>query len=194
RRRGPATVFIDDMPSLGYLLSVERLLTLRSRAVGIVAGVQSINSLELAYGPACRSLLEAFANTVVLPGCAQPDADYFSHASGEVFCALPTYEGQQPVFTSRPLLSPADIRRPACEHVLLGSPATLFLGTCTFQAYLQRAFELPEYARVLRSTRKVTGCEPLRRKLPRPLVFELPTMPSAGGTDGTGSLPAGITN
>jgi hypothetical protein len=47
-KRVPATVFFDDMPSLGYLLSVERLLTLRSRSVGIVAGVQSINSLELA--------------------------------------------------------------------------------------------------------------------------------------------------
>ena len=194
RRRVPATVFIDDMPSLGYLLSVERLLTLRSRAVGIVAGVQSINSLELAYGPACRSLLEAFANKVVLPGCAQPDADYFSHASGEVFCALPTYEGQQPVFTSRPLLSPADIRRPACEHVLLGSPATLFLGTCTFQAYLQRAFELPDYAQVLRSTRTVTGCEPLRKKLPKSPALDLPAVVSGSHTHTTPGLPPGITD
>jgi len=194
RRRIPATVFFDDMPSLGHLLSVERLLTLRSRGVGIVAGVQSINSLELAYGGACRSLLEAFANKIVLPGCAQPDADYFSHASGETFCALPTYEGQQPVFSTKSLLSPADIRRPLCEHVLLGSPATLFLGTHAFQAYLQRAYELPEYARVLRSTRKVTGCEPLRRKLPRPPVLDLPTVTSAGETDSAGSLPAGITN
>jgi hypothetical protein len=191
-RRIPATVFFDDMPSLGRLLSVERLLTLRSRAVGIVAGVQSINSLELAYGPAFRSLLEAFANKIVLPGCAQPDADYFSHASGETFVALPTYEGQQPVFSTRPLLSSAEIRRPACEHVLLGSPVTLFFGANTFQAYLQKAYELPQYADVLRCVRNVTGRERLRRRPKMPAMPSLQQPPAAGSTD-TG-LPPGITN
>ncbi|MEY2725719.1 MAG: Type secretory system Conjugative transfer, partial [Planctomycetota bacterium] len=191
-RRLPTTVFFDDMPSLGRLLSVERLLTLRSRAVGIVAGVQSINSLELAYGPAYRSLLEAFANKIVLPGCAQPDADYFSHASGETFVALPTYEGQQPVFSTKPLLSSAEIRRPPCEHVLLGSPVTLFFGNNTFQAYLQRAYELPAYADVLRSVRNVTGRERLRRS---PRIPAMPTLqpPPAASSTNTG-LPPGITN
>ncbi|MGV2338239.1 MAG UNVERIFIED_CONTAM: hypothetical protein LVR18_30625 [Planctomycetaceae bacterium] len=109
----------------------------------------------------------------MLPGCAQPDADYFSHASGETFVALPTFEGQQPSFATRPLLSPADIRNPACEHNLLGRPATLFFGPITFQAYLQRAFELPEYADVLcghstyhrpRKTPQKTSCHPRARK------------------------------
>jgi len=191
-RRSPTTVFFDDMPSLGRLLSVERLLTLRSRAVGIVAGVQSINSLELAYGPAFRSLLEAFANKIVLPGCAQPDADYFSHASGETFVALPTYEGQQPVFSTRPLLSSAEIRRPPCQHVLLGSPVTVFFGNTTFQAYLQKAYELPQYADVLRCVRNVTGRERLRRRPKMPAMPSLQQPPAAGSTD-TG-LPPGITN
>jgi len=165
-RRVPATLFFDDMPSLGHLLSVERLLTLRSRGIGVVAGVQSISALELAYGPASRSLLEAFAHKVVLPGCAQPDADYFAHASGETFVALPCYEGQQPVFASRPLLSPAEIRHPSCQHTLLGPPATLLFGSQTFQAYLHPVFELPTWRDVLRAAAKVTGRERLRRKLP----------------------------
>ena len=193
-KRVPATVFFDDMPSLGYLLSVERLLTLRSRSVGIVAGVQSINSLELAYGPAFRSLLEAFAHKIVLPGCAQPDADYFSHASGETFVALPTFEGQQPSFATRPLLSPADIRNPACEHNLLGRPATLFFGPITFQAYLQRAFELPEYADVLRATRHITGHEKLRRKLPAIPALENSSSTAAIGNTPSPGLPPGVTN
>lgn len=195
-KRIPATVFFDDMPSLGYLLSVERLLTLRSRSVGIVAGVQSINSLELAYGPAFRSLLEAFANKIVLPGCAQPDADYFSHASGETFVALPTYEGQQPAFITRPLLSSADIRNPACEHNLLGRPATLFFGSITFQAYLQRAFELPAYADVLRASRHITGHERLRRKLPPTPTLDANSPESAATATSTPAplLPPGVSN
>ncbi|HAV32726.1 MAG TPA: hypothetical protein DC058_01960 [Planctomycetaceae bacterium] len=130
QRRVPATLFFDDMPSLGPLLSVERLLTLRSRDIGIVAGVQSMNSLELAYGSTHRALLEAFVHKVVLPGFAQPDADYFSHASGESFVTLPTFDGQPPAFANRPLLSPSDIRQPVCQHPTLGSPATLS-RTCT---------------------------------------------------------------
>ena len=165
-KRVPATLFFDDMPSLGHLLSVERLLTLRSRGIGVVAGVQSISALELAYGPASRSLLEAFAHKIVLPGCAQPDADYFAHASGETFVAMPSYEGQPPVFASRPLLSPAEIRHPSCQHNLLGPPATLLFGSETFQAYLHPAFELPTYQHVLRAAAKMTGHERLRRKLP----------------------------
>jgi len=165
-RRVPATLFFDDMPSLGYLLSVERLLTLRSRAIGIVAGVQSIASLELAYGGASRALLEAFVHKVVLPGCAQPDADYFSHCSGSAFVALPTCEGQPPAFTERPLLSAADIRQPPCEHPILGRPATLFLDSSVCQAYLQQAFELPWLQPAVQAAKRVTGHERLRRKMP----------------------------
>lgn len=166
RRRVPATLFFDDMPSLGHLLSVERLLTLRSRAIGIVAGVQSIASLELAYGGASRALLEAFVNKVVLPGCAQPDADYFSHCSGSAFVALPTCEGQPPAFTERPLLSAADIRQPPCQHPILGRPATLFFDSFVFQAYLQLAFELPWLQPAVQAAKRVTGHERLRKKLP----------------------------
>ena len=163
-RRVPTTLFFDDMPSLGPLLSVERLLTLRSREIGIVAGVQSINSLELAYGSTSRALLEAFVHKIVLPGCAQPDADYFSHASGQCFVALPTFEGQSPTCMTRPLLSAAEIRNPEYRHPNLGRPATLFFEGAVFQAYLQQAFELPDMQSVLRASRGVTGHEKLRRR------------------------------
>lgn len=161
RTRCPATVFIDDLPSLGPLLSVERLLTLRSREIGVVAGVQSIASLELAYGPVAPALLEAFAHTIVLPGCSQPCAEYFSHSSGETFV---THPGDDRVVTPRHLLSSSDIRSPQCEHGLLGRPATLFFGNLTFQAYLQRFHEIPGYASVLRAAFHVTGRERLRRR------------------------------
>jgi hypothetical protein len=170
RQRVPATVFIDDLPSLGALLSVERLLTLRSREIGVVAGVQSIASLELAYGPAAPALLEAFANKVVLPGCAQPCAEYFSNGSGETLALLrrtPRTRRTTPVVMARRLLSSADIRSPQYEHPILGRPATLFLGDLTFQAYLQRFHEIPRYASALRAAFHVTGREKLRRRKPR---------------------------
>lgn len=167
RKRIPATVFIDDLPSLGALLSVERLLTLRSREIGVVAGVQSIAALALAYGPVAPALLEAFAHKIVLPGCSQPCAEYFSHCSGETFVSLPGDERSAPVVSSRRLLSSADIRSPQCEHGLLGPPASLFFGAHSFQAYLQRFHEIPRYASVLRAVFHVTGKEKLRRK-PRP--------------------------
>lgn len=177
RQRVPATVFIDDLPSLGALLSVERLLTLRSREIGVVAGVQSIASLELAYGPAAPALLEAFANKVVLPGCAQPCAEYFSNASGETLALLrrtPRTRRTTPVVMARRLLSSADIRSPQCEHPLLGRPATLFLGDLTFQAYLQRFHEIPRYAAAVRAAFHVTGREKLRRRKPRPTNPDTP--------------------
>ncbi len=59
------------------------------------------------------------------PGVCRPDADYFSHASGESFVTLPTFDGQPPAFANRPLLSPSDIRQPVCQHPTLGSPTTL---------------------------------------------------------------------
>ena len=162
----PATLVIDDLPSLGCIVTNERVLTLRSRRVGIVAGVQSISSLDLAYGPNARSFLEAFSHKIVLAGCSQPDADYFSHASGETFVILPGHESNNPVFANRPLLSSSEIRRANCRHPLLDLPATLFFGPVAFQAYLQRFHEIPRFAEILRATRGVTGQERLRRKLP----------------------------
>ncbi len=186
RRRVPATLFFDDLPSLGPLLSVERLLTMRSRGVGIVAGVQSINSLELAYGNTSRALLEAFSHKVVLPGCAQPDADYFSHASGESFVALPTYDGQPAAFANRPLLSPSDIRQPEYQHPNLGRPATLFFQGGVFQAYLQQAFELPQFRSAIHIGRNCTGYERLRRKPPQPAEPQCHMDASTSLTDTTG--------
>jgi len=186
----PATLFIDDLPSLGCILTIERVLTLRSRRVGIVAGVQSISSLELAYGPNARSFLEAFSHKIVLAGCSQPDADYFSHASGESFVILPGHEGQNPVFANRPLLSSSEIRRANCRHPLLDLPATLFFGPVAFQAYLQRFHEIPRFAEILRATRGVTGQERLRRKLPPcPTLAELCLKRPTGVTDTRGWDP-----
>jgi len=162
----PATLFFDDLPSLGCIITIVRVLTLRSRRVGIVAGVQSISSLELAYASNARSFLDAFSHKIVLGGCSQPDADCFSNASGDSFVILPGHEGQNSVYANRPLLSPAEIRRANCRHPILDLPATLFFGPIAFQAYLQRFHEIPRNAEILRITKGVTGQERLRRKLP----------------------------
>lgn len=191
----PTTIFIDDLPSLGGVLTIERVLTLRSRRVGVVAGVQSLSSVELAYGPNARAFVEAFSQKLVLPGCSQSDADFFSHASGESFVQLPGHQDQAPVFANRPLLSAAEIRRPNYSHPLLGYPATCFFGSIAFQAYLQSAYEIPWYAEILRLTKGVTGKERLRRKLPAcPTLADLGlTRNNTEGDKGTG-LPHGISD
>lgn len=163
----PATIFIDDLPSLGNVLNESRLLTLRQRKIGVVAGVQNLQSLQLVCGDGFGRLVHAFANHIVLPGCAQEDAEYFSRASGDQMVACCLTSEAQPM--NRYLLSPADIRSPSSEHFLLGKPVTFFLGPLTFQAYLQRWYETPIGARIMRAARGVTGRETLRKKsLPDP--------------------------
>ena len=160
----PVTVFFDDLPSLGNIISVARLLTLRSRNIGVVAGCQSLASLTHAYGQSSEAFLEAFSNKIVLPGCAQRDAEYFSHMSGEQVVAMPTLVDGPTQFLTRRALSATDIRSPSYEHYLLGKPATLFVGPISFQAYLQRSFELLSNRRIFHSAAQVTGKERLRKR------------------------------
>lgn len=165
----PATVFFDDMPSLGNLLSPQRLLTLRSREIGVVAGVQSIASLELAYHDTTRALIDNFNNKIVLPGGPAHEAAQFSVWSGEHFVALTNKYGDETSYMMRPLLSASAIRSPACSHPLLGKPATLFLGAVVFQAYLQKSYELPSVGPAILKGRARKGNEKLRDKpLPMP--------------------------
>ncbi|TWU29853.1 type IV secretory system conjugative DNA transfer family protein [Bythopirellula polymerisocia] len=188
-RKVEATIFYDDMPSLGYLLSPERLMTMRSRGIGIVAGVQTISSLELAYGPSCRALMDNFSNKIVLPGGPASDADCFSHASGEQMVSLPCYEGENSSFCSRPLLSSASIRSPNYTHPLFGLPATLMFGSLSFQAYLQKSYELRPIAALLRATRAITGHERLRsRQLPMPKFKQVKQAANSGGTEEKGFM------
>lgn len=181
QRRGgkaiPATLFIDDMPSLGPVFSVERLLTLRSRKVGLVAGSQSISALLQSYPHSGAAILEAFANQIVLPGCSPEDAEYFSRASGSQTVSLPAASGQTPQYMVQPMLSPADIRTPPYRHFLLGRPLTFLLGDVTFQAYVQYSFEVPEWRKILQATKGVTGTESLRkRRLPNHFKARSPRM------------------
>jgi large subunit ribosomal protein L7/L12 len=160
----PATIFYDDMPSLGYLLSPGRLLTMRSRGIGVVAGVQSLSSLELVYGTTSRALIDNFHTKIILPGGPASDAAFFAESSGEQMVGLPAFEGQSATFVNRPLLSAASIRTPSYSHPLFGMPATIMVGAATFQAYLQRSYEHPSIAGILRETRGVTGRERLRKR------------------------------
>jgi len=160
----PATIFYDDMPSLGYLLSPNRLMTMRSRGIGVVAGVQSLASLELVYGPVTKALIDNFHTKIVLPGGPADDAAFFASASGEQMVVLPTHEGQNPTFINRLLLTSASIRTPGYHHPNLGMPATLIFGAITFQVYLQRSYEHPSIARIVRATRHITGRERLRER------------------------------
>lgn len=154
RQQIPATIFIDDLPSVGRVLSPQRLLTMRSRGIGVVAGVQSIESIRLAYPGEAGVILEGFASRIVLPGCGQSDAKYFSDAAGEVLVKLQDGASGNSTFMEQPLLTAAAIRSPLYRHPLLGRPATLLLGDCVFQAYLQRSYELPQIAAALRQAQR----------------------------------------
>jgi ribosomal protein L7/L12 len=185
----PATIFYDDMPSLGYLLSPNRLMTMRSRGVGVVAGVQSLASLEMVYGPATRALIDNFHTKIILPGGPADDAAFFAHASGEQMISLPTYEGQNPTFISRTLLSSSAIRTPSYKHPNFGMPATLMFGAVTFQVYLQRSYEHPSVASIVKSNRYTTGRERLRKRrlsCPRPNAATKITKTAPGISDTKG--------
>jgi ribosomal protein L7/L12 len=160
----PATIFYDDMPSLGFLLSPNRLMTMRSRGIGVVAGVQSLASLELVYGTTTRALLDNFHTKIILPGCPADDAAFFARSSGEQMIALPTPEGQNPNYVTRSLLSSSAIRSPSYQHPNFGMPATVMFGAQTFQVYLQRSYEHPSIAGIVRSARFTTGRERLRKR------------------------------
>jgi hypothetical protein len=160
----PATIFYDDMPSLGYLLSPNRLMTMRSRGIGVVAGVQSLASLEMVYATSTRALIDNFHTKIILPGGPADDAGFFAHESGEQMIGLPTYEGQNPTFMNRTLLSSSAIRSPSYKHPNFGMPATLMFGAITFQVYLQRSYEHPSVVSITRSNRNTTGRERLRKR------------------------------
>ena len=160
----PVTVFYDDLPSLGPVLNPSRLMTYRSRGIGIVAGGQSVSSLELVYGRSTHALLDNFYTKIVLPGGSALDSDFFSKATGEQLVAIRNPAGQDSVLVSRPLISAAGIRCPEHEHYLLGKPATIFYGPQTFQVYLQKTYELPDWAEFCRASKEVTGRDRLRKK------------------------------
>jgi hypothetical protein len=163
-KRVPATLFYDDLPSLGRILTPARMMTMRSRDIGTVCGVQSLSSLETIYGSACRALIDNVHTKIVLPGGVSGDAEFFSNSTGMQMVALPTYENQSPMYVNRPLLSGADIRTPNYQHPLMDLPATFVVGPITFQAYLQKSYEHPDMAPVLQAAKKISGREKLRRK------------------------------
>jgi len=187
----PATLFYDDLPALGCMLSPTRLMTMRSRKIGTVSGVQSLSSLDLVYGAASRSLIDNIHTKVILPGGVASDAEFFSQSTGQQMVALPCYENQNPTFINRPLLSGADIRTPNYSHPIFGMPATFLVGATSFQAYLQSSYEHPKMAANIRASKGISGREKLRStqlELPSPIA---PTCVEPAPSPG---LPPGITN
>ena len=187
----PATLFYDDLPALGCMLSPTRLMTMRSRKIGTVSGVQSLSSLDLVYGAASRALIDNIHTKIILPGGVASDAEFFSQSTGQQMVALPCYENQNPTFINRPLLSGADIRTPNYSHPIFGMPATLLVGATSFQAYLQKSYEHPEMAANIRAAKGISGREKLRRnrlEQPSPMLVTSSTTTSSNG------LPSGITN
>jgi hypothetical protein len=192
----PATLFYDDLPSLGRILTPSRLMTMRSRGIGTVCGVQSLASLESVYGPASRALIDNINTKIILPGGVASDSEFFAHSTGLQMVALPTYENQNPSITQRPLLSGSDIRTPSYQHPIFGMPATFLVGALSFQAYLQRTYEHPAMSAILRQAKGVSGRERLRKKaLPLPKVLDGSDSGIASSKVGASNgLPPGITN
>jgi len=187
----PATLFYDDLPALGCMLSPTRLMTMRSRKIGTVSGVQSLSSLDLVYGAASRALIDNIHTKVILPGGVSSDAEFFSQSTGQQMVALPCYENQNPTFINRPLLSGADIRTPNYSHPIFGMPATFLIGATSFEGYLQRSYEHPEMAANIRAAKGISGREKLRRNRLEP---PSPTVVTSSTTNSSNGLPSGITN
>lgn len=137
--RPSVSVFIEDLPAWGPIPSlVDRLATLRSRRISVIAAIQSMAQLRLAYGSNAEAVEKSFVNKIVLPGVDQGEAEFFARCSGEEQVALARDGGDvlNEVIIGRTVLSASDIRNPRWRHFLLGQPVTFVLQDVVFQAYL----------------------------------------------------------
>jgi type IV secretory pathway TraG/TraD family ATPase VirD4 len=163
----PCSVFLDEFGSaVGKLVDFDcRLSTLRSRAVSVLATVQTLSQIESLYGKGAGAILEGFCTKVFFGGgLAQADARFASEMSG--VCTVEnvtitetdedgsleaTRVSKTRVPTPRPVLLPEEIMRPPV-NALLGAPVTFFVPNVPpFQAYLPPAFQIPELNQAMKA-------------------------------------------
>jgi type IV secretory pathway TraG/TraD family ATPase VirD4 len=163
----PCSVFLDEFGSaVGRLVDFDcRLSTLRSRAVSVIATVQTLSQIEHLYNKGAGAIMEGFCTkTFFGGGLAQADARYASEMSG--ICTVEnvtiteteedgsleaTHTSRTRVPTPRPVLLPEEIMRPP-SNVLLGAPVTFFIPNVPpFQAYLPPSYQIPELNQAMNS-------------------------------------------
>jgi hypothetical protein len=161
----PCSVFLDEFGSaVGRLADFDcRLSTLRSRAVSVVAAVQTLSQIAHLYGNGAGAVLGGFCTKVFFGGgLDQADARYASELSGvctvESVTVTETNEvGAEDacrlsltrVPTARAVLLPEEVARPPVNP-LLGAPVTVFLPDAPpCLAYLPPAYQVPELAAAL---------------------------------------------
>jgi type IV secretion system protein VirD4 len=123
----PVGLILEEFPALGRLDSLVRDINLvRKRRISVLPAAQSLAQFDHVYpakGEADR-LLAGLATKIVLGGCDQRTAEFFSGASGQQTVALasvsqsrgqragPGRDGATASLRGRPLLLPDDLIQP----------------------------------------------------------------------------------
>jgi hypothetical protein len=119
----PVGLILEEFPALGRLDSLVRDINLvRKRRISVLTAAQSLAQFDHVYpgrGEADR-LLAGLATKIILGGCDQRTAEFFSNVSGQQTVALASvsrsasggYDGATASLRSRPLLLPDDLIRP----------------------------------------------------------------------------------
>jgi len=119
----PVGLVLEEFPALGRLDSLVRDINLvRKRRISVLTAAQSLAQFDHLYparGEADR-LLEGLATKIVLGGCDQRTAEFFSRVSGQRTVALSSvsrgghtpHDSATASLRSRPLLLPDDLIRP----------------------------------------------------------------------------------
>ena len=119
----PVGLVLEEFPALGRLDSLVRDINLvRKRRISVLTAAQSLAQFDHLYparGEADR-LLAGLATKIVLGGCDQRTAEFFSRVSGQRTVALSSlsrgghtaHDSATASLRSRPLLLPDDLIRP----------------------------------------------------------------------------------
>jgi hypothetical protein len=129
----PVGMILEEFPALGRLDSLVRDINLlRKRRISVLTAAQSLAQFDHVY-PArgeTERLLAGLATRIVLGGCDQRTAEYFSRLSGQQTLALSSlsqsrgasstsHEGATASLRSQPLLLPDDLIRPQKGHATI---------------------------------------------------------------------------
>jgi hypothetical protein len=142
------TLVLDEFASaLGRLDIANKINTLRSRGIHLVAAVQTTAQIVQQYEADARGLLAGFGTTVLMPPVTLQDAEHMSLESGTMLAETATMVGGERVIRieERRLLTPHEIGGPPADPKL-GLPVTWFgPATPPFHAYLSPVYDWPEW-------------------------------------------------
>lgn len=166
--------------SVGRILDFEtKVNTLRSRGAALICATQSLNQLELVYGPAAKPLLDGFSSLVTIGSLSEADRAYVSQKAGTITARQWTVTEELDPHTGtfepknrtdsiigRPLLLMSDLVHD--PHPVFGPLSVVFLPQRPpILAHLTPAWEIPVLERAMEdasSDRRLNQerAEPLR--------------------------------